>query len=92
MGISIHLKRTTKSANTGILRATFCFHQIRLKNYVIAPQKKGDFFIDKYTFKIGGKKKKQTQIAEIEQTFVVKDDVEFGYQNVIPLWAFGMSY
>lgn len=64
---------------------------MRLKNDIIAP-KKGDFFIDKYTFEIGGKKKKQTQIAEIEQSFIVKDDVEFGYQIVIPLWAFGMNY
>jgi len=85
------LKRTTKSANARNLRETFFLNQMRLKNDVIAP-KKGDFFIDKYTFEIGGKNKKQTQIAEIEQSFVVKDDIEFGYQNVIPLWAFGMNY
>jgi predicted AAA+ superfamily ATPase len=79
------------SVNIGNLRETFFLNQMRLKNDVIAP-KKGDFFIDKYTFEIGGKNKKQTQIAEIEQSFVVKDDIEYGYQNVIPLWAFGMNY
>jgi hypothetical protein len=24
--------------------------------------------------------------------FVVKDDIEFAYLNVIPLWAFGLNY
>ena len=24
--------------------------------------------------------------------FVVRYDIEFGYQNVIPLWAFGFNY
>ena len=22
----------------------------------------------------------------------VKDDIEYGYQNVLPLWAFGLNY
>lgn len=61
------------------------------KNNVITA-KKGDFLIDKYTFEVGGKSKKQTQIATVEQSYIVKDDIEFGYQNVIPLWAFGMNY
>ena len=55
---------------------------MRLKNDVIAP-KIGDLFTDNYTFEIGGKNKKQTQIAEIEQSFVVKDDIEFGYQKKV---------
>lgn len=52
-----------------------------------------DFLIDgKYTFEVGGKKKKQRQLQNIENGFVVKDDIETGYGNIIPLWMFGMLY
>ena len=51
-----------------------------------------DFVIDNYTFEIGGKNKQQKQIEKDGKSFVVKDEIEFGYRNVIPLWAFGMNY
>ena len=51
-----------------------------------------DFRIDGITFEVGGKSKGQSQVAGIENAFVVKDDIEYGYGNVIPLWAFGMMY
>lgn len=41
---------------------------------------------------IGGKNKNQRQIEQDGKSFIVKDDIEFGYLNVIPLWAFGMNY
>lgn len=52
-----------------------------------------DFCIDlMQNFEIGGRKKGQKQIAEVENGYVVKDDIEAGYANVIPLWAFGLLY
>ena len=80
-----------ESVNIGNLRETFFLNQMRLKNAVIAATQ-ADFIIDRYTFEIGGKNKKQSQIRGVVQSFVVKDEIEFGYQNVIPLWAFGMNY
>ena len=44
------------------------------------------------TFEVGGKKKKQNQLQNIENGYVVKDDIETGYGNIIPLWMFGMLY
>lgn len=41
---------------------------------------------------IGGKNKNQRQIEQDGKSFIVKDDIEFGYLNVIPLWVFGMNY
>ena len=38
------------------------------------------------------KKKKQKQIEEVENGYIVKDDIESGYLNVIPLWMFGLNY
>lgn len=80
-----------KDVNVGNLRETFFLNQMRLKNGITTAQK-GDFLIDKYTFEIGGKNKKHKQIDNVENSFLVKDDIEIGYQNVLPLWAFGMNY
>ena len=38
------------------------------------------------------RKKKQNQLQNIENGYVVKDDIETGYGNIIPLWMFGMLY
>ncbi len=77
--------------NVGNLRETFFFNQMRVKNDVIS-SKKADFTIDKYTFEVGGKNKHQNQIEKDGSSFVVKDDIEYGYLNVIPLWALGLNY
>ncbi|MDY0344531.1 MAG: AAA family ATPase [Lentimicrobium sp.] len=78
-------------SNAGNLRETFFFNQMRVRNKVIS-SKIADFIIDKYTFEVGGKNKQQNQIEKDGKSFVVKDDIEFGYLNVIPLWAFGLNY
>jgi predicted AAA+ superfamily ATPase len=78
-------------SNLGNIRETFFFNQMRLKNEVISASK-ADYVINDYTFEIGGKNKQQAQIEKDGTSFIVKDDIEFGYQNVIPLWAFGFNY
>lgn len=78
-------------SNLGNIRETFFFNQMRLKNEVISASK-ADFVINDYTFEIGGKNKQQAQIEKDGKSFIVKDDIEFGYQNVIPLWIFGFNY
>jgi len=81
-----------KIENKGSLRETFFVNQLSYKHKIDIP-KNGDFFVDKkYTFEIGGKNKKFDQIANIENSFVVADDIEFGYGNKIPLWLFGFLY
>lgn len=80
-----------EKSNIGNLRETFFFNQMRVKNEVIS-SKKADFVIGNYTFEVGGKNKQQNQIEKDGKSFVVKDDIEYGYRNVIPLWAFGLNY
>ena len=59
----------------------------------ILGSKTGDFFIDnKYTFEIGGKNKSFKQIKDVENSYVVADDIEIGFGNKIPLWLFGFLY
>lgn len=51
-----------------------------------------DFKVGKYTFEIGGKNKGTKQIVGTPDAFIVKDDIEYGHGEVIPLWAFGFLY
>lgn len=80
-----------ENSNVGNIRETFFLNQMRVRQEVIA-SRTADFNIGNYTFEIGGKKKGQKQLAGAEQGFVVKDGIETGYGNVIPLWAFGLNY
>jgi predicted AAA+ superfamily ATPase len=77
--------------NIGNLRETFFYNQMRVYNKVLA-SRMSDFTISDYTFEVGGKKKGNKQIADIANGFVVKDDIEYGFANTIPLWAFGLNY
>ena len=80
-----------ENANTGNLRETFFYNQTRVRHDIIA-SKAADFQLGERTFEIGGKGKGQRQIASLPAAYVVKDDIETGYANVIPLWHFGMMY
>lgn len=81
-----------QNANVGNIRETFFLNQLS-HSHQINLSTKGDFLIDnKYTFEIGGKSKKQAQIKTLKNSFVVKDNIETGVGNVIPLWLFGLMY
>ena len=75
----------------GNLRETFFFNQMRV-NYDVIASKKADFVINDFIFELGGKSKNLNQIKNDGKSFLVKDDIEFGYRNIIPLWAFGLNY
>lgn len=80
-----------KRADIGNVRETFFMNQLRVVDDVMCSPV-SDFLVDGRTFEIGGRKKGQKQIAEVADGFVVKDDIETGYANVLPLWAFGLMY
>lgn len=75
----------------GNIRETFFLSQMRVNHEVFA-SKAADFLINGKTFEVGGKSKGKKQIAEVKDAFIVKDDIEYGYENTIPLWHFGMGY
>ncbi len=81
-----------ETTNIGSIRETFFFNQI--KNIAdTSTSKEADFLVgNKYTFEIGGKNKTKKQIQNLNQAFVVLDDIEIGHQNSIPLWLFGLLY
>ncbi len=75
----------------GTVRETFFASM--LEGYKLQVAKKGDFFVDeRYIFEIGGKNKTKYQIKDLQNAFIVRDDIEIGSKNVIPLWLFGFLY
>ena len=44
------------------------------------------------TFEVGGRNKGKKQIESAEKGFVVADDIEYAFQNKIPIWMFGFLY
>ena len=76
----------------GTLRETFFANQLK-HNYEIHLAGKGDFIVNrKYTVEIGGKNKTTQQIAGVQDAFILRDDIEIGAMNIIPLYLFGMLY
>lgn len=76
----------------GTFRESFFVNQLD-KNEKIEYSKVGDFLVDnKYIVEIGGKNKSFKQIKDLENSFVVADDIEVGFGNKIPLWLFGFLY
>lgn len=74
----------------GNVRETMFFTTMKAF-YPIVSSSVSDFLIGDYTFEIGGKKT-QKQVRDVENAYVVKDDIEYGMRNIIPLWMFGFIY
>ena len=78
-------------SDIGNIRETFFYNQIS-RYYKVDVSKNSDFQVNKYTFEIGEKSKTKKQIAGIPNSFVIKDNIEIGSGNIIPLWMFGLLY
>ncbi len=80
------------NVNIGNVRETFFANQVGFRHNLLYTEK-GDFLVDeKYTFEIGGKGKTKHQIEGIENAFIAADEIEFGFNQKIPLWLFGFLY
>jgi predicted AAA+ superfamily ATPase len=75
----------------GNIRETLFFNQMAVR-HIVSASEFADFTIGNYLFEVGGKSKAQKQITGKDNAFIVKDDIEYGYLNVVPLWAFGFNY
>ena len=77
----------------GTVRETFFAHQTKSAGMNVRIPTKGDFLVDDmYLFEIGGKGKGKGQVRDMPNAFVVRDDIEVGSGNIIPLWLFGFLY
>ena len=82
----------SEQADAGTMRETTFASQLSVVHQLFMPQQ-GDFVVDdNYTFEVGGQGKGFAQIRNIENSYVVRDGVEVGMDNKIPLWLFGCLY
>ena len=81
------------SPDLGNIREAFFVSQMELQIYV---SQVTDYEIDingkTISFEIGGRNKSRTQIKGLENAYVLKDDINIGYENVIPLYLAGFLY
>ena len=78
--------------NIGSVRESYFLSQLNHLHEVLYHDE-GDFVVDeKYIFEIGGANKGDKQLKHSKNSFVVRDDIETGYSNIIPLWLFGFLY
>ncbi|RRO11776.1 ATP-binding protein [Flavobacteriaceae bacterium 14752] len=77
--------------NKGNIRETFFLNQLKMSHQMTS-SKTADFKTDDIDFEVGGKGKTSKQIQNSKKGFLVKDDIETGFLNNIPLWHFGLMY
>lgn len=79
-------------ADKGAIRESFIVSQL-LTDHQVHYHHQGDFLVDeKYIIEVGGKSKDAKQIKELKNAYLAIDDIESGYDDVIPLWLFGFLY
>lgn len=79
------------SPNSGNVRETMFLCWTKY-SYDVVESPISDFEIDDITFEVGGRKKGKKQIESAEKGYVVADDIEYAFQNKIPIWMFGFLY
>ncbi len=77
--------------NAGNVRETFFVNQLRV-HHRVSSSFSADFKVDHIDFEIGEKNKGLKQLKNSQTGFVVKDDIERGFLQTIPLWHFGLMY
>ncbi|MCH5229309.1 MAG: ATP-binding protein [Muribaculaceae bacterium] len=78
-------------ADVGRVRESFLASAFR--GHLIGYPLKGDLLVDnRYLFEVGGTGKGFSQIANLPDSFIAADDIEFAFGNKIPLWMFGFLY
>jgi uncharacterized protein len=76
----------------GSIRETFFYNQVSFRHQV-NQSPDTDFLVDsKFTFEIGGPNKKSKQIKDLNNAWIVKDNIELKVGNTVPLWMFGFLY
>lgn len=80
-----------ENQNISNVRETFFLNQLRVDHEIVSSAL-ADFKVGSVDFEVGGKNKGSKQITNAETCFVVKDNIETGFLNTIPLWHFGLMY
>lgn len=84
---------TARPVKEGTMRETFAITHLSVEHEVEYGKQHGDFVVDgKYTFEVGGAGKNFKQIADIQNSFILADDLDYPFGNKLPLWIIGFLY
>ena len=83
----------SSNLNVGTLRECFVVNQLAVGHTVEYGKTQGDFLIDgKITVEVGGQDKSFDQIADIPNSYILADSMEFPIGKKLPLWVVGLLY
>lgn len=77
----------------GTLRECFVVNQLNVCHTVEYGKTQGDFKVDgKITLEVGGSRKTFDQIADLPNSYVLADGIEYPVGKKLPIWIVGMIY
>lgn len=77
----------------GTLRETFVLSQMMNAEIEVSIPSRGDLLIQgDIHVEIGGRNKTFKQLKDTHPAFLIKDDIEYGFGNTIPIWLIGFLY
>lgn len=87
------LNAIATSCPIGTLRECFVVNQLRVRHEVEYGKTVGDFKVDgRITFEVGGEGKRFDQIADVPDSYVLADSLEYPIGKKLPIWLVGMIY
>ena len=79
--------------NVGTVRECFFVNQLSKGHTVEYGKSTGGFVVDgRITIEVGGKDKSFDQIADLTDSYVFADEMEFPVGKKLPLWLAGFLY
>jgi len=87
------LNALAQTQHVGTIRECFVVNQLSVQHTVEYCKNAGDFKIDgKITIEVGGSDKSFDQIAEVPDSYILADNMEFPVGKKLPLWMAGLTY
>lgn len=83
----------SETNKTGTVRECFAVNQLAAFHKVEYGKEHGDFLVDdKWRFEVGGHDKTFDQIANIPDSYILADNIEYPIGKKLPLWLIGFCY
>lgn len=82
-----------ENCQIGTIRECFVVNQLSVNHTVEYGKTVGDFKIDgSTTFEVGGERKSFNQIADVPDSYILADNMEYPVGKKLPLWIIGLTY
>lgn len=83
----------SEDTKIGTVRECFVVNQLSSSHVVEYGKDKGDFLVDgKWLFEVGGHDKSFAQIADIPNSYILADTIEYPIGKKLPIWLVGFLY